>query len=150
MARCSMVRLFIVGALLFSMTTLSAFAAFAPLQAKILNLMNEQRAKEGLPALLRDEKIEAVAVDWSLKMARANALGHRSGLMDALGAEWRIVNENVFYSHPEITAEMVVAGWMKSKGHRANILMPRITHGGVGVAQNSNGAWYVTFDGAGK
>jgi uncharacterized protein YkwD len=43
---------------------------------------------------------------------------------------WSALGENIAGGYP--TADAVVAGWMASPGHRANILSPRFTEMGVG------------------
>jgi uncharacterized protein YkwD len=48
-----------------------------------------------------------------------------------LGGEWLMLAENV--AAGQRTPEAVVAAWMDSPGHRANILEPGLTHLGVGV-----------------
>ena len=53
-----------------------------------------------------------------------------------------MVGENVGYGN--VTPEQMVAMWMASAGHRANLLRPEYTHLGVGAAATATGRWYGT------
>ena len=48
--------------------------------------------------------------------------------------------ENIAVGQPDPAA--VMADWMNSPGHRANILDCSLTHLGVGVAQGDGGPWW--------
>ena len=60
----------------------------------------------------------------------------------------RIVDgrRNVFYRWytPEELAGEVVRAWLDSPGHRDNLLAPRYTHEGIGVAFGEDGMVFVT------
>ena len=53
----------------------------------------------------------------------------------ANGVSYRTAGENI--ASGQQTAEAVVAAWMKSPGHRANILNPHFGHLGVGAVLNT-------------
>jgi uncharacterized protein YkwD len=55
-------------------------------------------------------------------------------------------NGDVFYdwNSQEKIAETTVQGWMKSPGHRKNILTPHWKHEGIGVAIDQNDRIYIT------
>ncbi len=40
----------------------------------------------------------------------------------------------------------MVAIWMASPSHRANILNPRFAHIGIGAVQTTSGVWYAVQD----
>ena len=50
------------------------------------------------------------------------------------------IAENVALGYPD--AETVVAGWMASRGHRANILQRDVVETGIGIARSSAGGVY--------
>ena len=52
--------------------------------------------------------------------------------IDATGYKWRSIRENA--ASGQLSAREVVRGWMKSPGHRANILSDDISEIGVGFA----------------
>ncbi|HSA54929.1 MAG TPA: CAP domain-containing protein [Gemmatimonadaceae bacterium] len=57
--------------------------------------------------------------------------------MAAAGYDWSAVAENVAIDYRD--AAGVVAGWMRSPGHRANILSTTYTEMGAGYATDSRG-----------
>jgi uncharacterized protein YkwD len=61
------------------------------------------------------------------------------------GIPWRAVAENIYrqrgYRDPVARA---VEGWMRSPGHRQNILNPEYTHSGTGVFISGDGTAYYT------
>jgi uncharacterized protein YkwD len=60
----------------------------------------------------------------------------------AVGYQMSAAGENIAEGHP--TAASVVAGWMKSPGHRANMLDTRFTEMGAAIAKSARGrAFYV-------
>ncbi len=84
-------------------------------------------------------------------MASAGFFSHidpgRGALDRRLGAariSWRAAAENIFeqqgHSGPVRTA---VTGWMRSAGHRRNILDARFRESAVGIAVR-RGTWYYT------
>ena len=64
--------------------------------------------------------------------------------MTNAGYVWRTWGENVAYGQADCAA--VIAAWMASAGHRANILNPAFTDIGIAVAIGSNGYKYWTMD----
>ncbi|MFV9506489.1 MAG: CAP domain-containing protein, partial [Oscillochloridaceae bacterium umkhey_bin13] len=53
-----------------------------------------------------------------------------SDRVDATGYQWQMVGENIASGYR--TPQEVVAGWMDSPGHRANILRCEFTEIGIG------------------
>jgi len=60
--------------------------------------------------------------------------------LDAVSYQSAASGENVAEGYPSAAA--VVAGWMTSPGHRANIVSARYTDLGAGLARASNGRVY--------
>jgi uncharacterized protein YkwD len=78
-------------------------------------------------------------------MASSGALAHRPDLGSLLhSCSASRVGENIAYGN--VSADQMVAMWMSSPGHRANILRPEFTHLGVGVARTGSGRVYGTQD----
>ena len=72
----------------------------------------------------------------------------RGGLtrrLNAAGVHWTMCGENIFqaegYDDP---VPVAIDGWMKSSGHRRNILDPNFTHTGVGFMLGPGRVFYVT------
>lgn len=94
---------------------------------KVLDLVNRQRVKVGLPPLKVDLRLVAAARKHAEGMAQGGPFGHvgsnGSQPKDRItleGYRWLHVGENVAAGMP--TAEKVVADWMGSPPHRENIL----------------------------
>lgn len=96
-------------------------------QAQLLALHVAERSQAGLPALRLDPKLTAAAQGHADFMAHADRLGH-SGIGD--GDPWTRIRDQgyAFTAAAENIAEgyqtpaAVMAGWMSSTGHRANIM----------------------------
>jgi uncharacterized protein YkwD len=93
----------------------------------VLELVNDVRADAGCGPLKRDPRLEAAALKHAHSMARDNFFSHegkdgsRVGKrVTAQGYTFQLVGENISAGYP--TAEETMDGWMKSPGHRANIL----------------------------
>jgi uncharacterized protein YkwD len=109
-------------------------------------LTNQRRLWHKLPPLEASPALADVARAHSRDMLARGFFDHvnpeRQGPRDrvaARGLEFSLVAENIYSSRDGSTdaAEMashMVTGWMKNEGHRRNILEPRLTQIGVGVA----------------
>lgn len=114
---------------------------------QVINLVNKERAKEGLSALTYDAEIEKAALvraketEKSFSHTRPDGRHFTTALKDA-GVAFRGAGENIAYGQK--TPEEVMQGWMNSPGHRANIMNKNYTKIGVGYYQNANGVNYWT------
>lgn len=114
--------------------------------ARVLELVNQQRTQRGLRALTLSQELDTAADRYSQDMAVNNYFSHtgRDGSnpgdrIARTGYEGNTWGENIAAGYD--TAEAVVNGWMNSSGHRANILNGNFTHMGLGYAFN-NGSQY--------
>lgn len=108
--------------------------------------INQQRQKHGLPPLKIDTTLSKVARDYSRRMSVEKFFSHydaqgksAADRVRAAGKTYSAVGENLFTSTnaPDPVAASV-QGWMKSKGHRENILNKTFTHTGIGIWKNGN------------
>jgi len=117
------------------------------MEAEILRLVNEYRAKKNLPALQTNPTIAAAARKHSKDMAaRRVGFGHGGfdNRIDKLlhGIKGAYAGaENVAYGSR--SAEAVVKLWINSKGHRKNIL-GKYNLTGIGIARSKDGTLYFT------
>ncbi len=126
-------------------------AALATFAERVIELTNQERARAGLPPLISDASLNAAALGHSRDMADHNFFDHTGsdgssacGRMAAAGYSpiWTC-GENIAAGYT--TPEQVVAAWMNSPGHRANILNPSYHHIGVGYvydADDTYGPYY--------
>lgn len=102
--------------------------------------VNDERRARGLPPLVWHEGLADIARRWSEEMI-ATTYEHSS-------PEFRVHPEFVgsgenIYMGPRSSDELHV-GWMRSDGHRENILNPDYTAIGVGVVCRNDGAMWAT------
>ena len=116
----------------------------APSQiGEVLALVNAERAKHGLAALTEDWELSRVARYKSQDMHDNRYFAHNSPtygtpfrMLRAFGLSYRTAGENIAMGYAAPAA--VVAGWMNSEGHRANILSSAYTKIGVGYVADGH------------
>lgn len=117
------------------------------LATEILVYVNQYRVRHGLSKLTMNPVLTEEATHHSRDMARhLTPFGHQgfSQRMSHLHAQIPASTtgaENVAYNYK--TAKIVVDGWMKSPGHRQNIL-GHYSMTGIGIARDSEGKLYYT------
>ncbi|MCC6766376.1 MAG: CAP domain-containing protein [Deltaproteobacteria bacterium] len=115
----------------------------------VVTRVNEARRRAGLPGLGSDANLARIAAARSAGMAFEKRLSH-SGWEHALrraGLRDDQIGENVAYNYAD--PEAVMAGWMRSPGHRANILRPAFKRIGIGCVIDERGHRWWTQDFAG-
>ncbi|MGM1060371.1 CAP domain-containing protein [Saccharothrix sp. Mg75] len=113
---------------------------------RVVSLVNLERSRRGLPRLVADERLRRSARRHSGDMARRRVLAHQlAGEPDPFE---RMLSEG--YEEPggenvafgQESAVQVVAAWMRSRHHRANILFPDFARIGVGLVLDAAGHWW--------
>jgi uncharacterized protein YkwD len=118
------------------------------LQTEINKLTNVQRVKNGCSALTVDAQLTTAARGHSGWMAQTGNFSHTGKGGSNFVARSKAAGytrpsaENIAYGYR--TASAVVDGWMKSPGHRANILNCKSKTVGVGVVYAASGTPYYT------
>ncbi|MDT0185719.1 CAP domain-containing protein [Microbacterium oleivorans] len=112
----------------------------AAVQKRVLADVNAARKAKGKKPLTLNASMSKVAVAWSTKQAAANRMSHNPKYSSQIPAGWTRAAENVAFGY---TPAKVTPAWMKSTGHRANILgsYNRI---GIGVACSKRGLPFYT------
>ena len=115
----------------------------ADIEQQVLDLVNKERAANGLKALQMDWQVARVAEHKSQDMAAKNYFDHTSptygspfDMLKSYGISYKSAGENI--AKGQKSAQEVVTAWMNSSGHRANILNSSYTHMGVGYVSNGN------------
>jgi uncharacterized protein YkwD len=123
--------------------------AFGASESQIFDLINSERRRRGLPALVYNQQLDQMAKIQAGQMASFQKMAHvlpgaeMPTLADRahrVGYAYGHIAENVALGYP--SAEAVVEGWMTSKGHRENILDRDVVETGLGVARSSAGGLY--------
>jgi uncharacterized protein YkwD len=112
----------------------------------VLCLVNRERARAGVAPLVVDRQLQAAAQGHSADMVRHDYFEHvspqgqtpvdriRSTGYIARAKAGFAVGENIAWGTESLaTPQEIVASWMASAGHRANILDPVYRETGVGM-----------------
>jgi uncharacterized protein YkwD len=110
------------------------------LLAQVLALTNAERQVAGLEPLVANPDLAQAAQSYANVLASGDCFNHTCGSQPALSdrinatgyTNWNALGENIAGGY--VTPEQVVAGWMASPGHRANILNSHYTEIGLGYA----------------
>ena len=121
-------------------------------QVEMLNDVNGQRAGAGLGALTLCPRLDLAAAGHSDDQAATNRLSHVGSNGSGLGQRanaagylgWTTLGENI--GEGFTTVDSVMAAWMDSPDHRANILGAAFTNVGFGESTSSSGLWFWTQD----
>lgn len=116
---------------------------------QIVNLVNEERAKEGLAPLTLDTNVSAAAqvraqeIVTSFSHTRPDGTSFSTALKEQ-NISYRRAGENIAWGQK--SPEAVMDAWMNSSGHRANIMNSNFTTIGVGYYQvNGVNYWCQLF-----
>ncbi len=119
------------------------------IEHQVIQLVNQERAKNGLKALRPNWELSRVARHKSQDMRDKHYFSHTSptygspfDMMKAYRIGYSYAGENIAMG--QTTAWQVMQGWMNSTGHRQNILNPNFTEIGVGYAEGGTGKYYWT------
>ncbi|MEV7416665.1 CAP domain-containing protein [Streptomyces sp. NPDC089919] len=117
--------------------------------ARVVTLVNRERAKVGCRALKVNTKLTKAAQNHSKDQAVHHRMSHTGSdgsnpgqRITRAGYRWRAYGENVAYGYS--TPTKVMNAWMHSPGHKANILNCSFKEIGVGVS-GSNHYWTQDF-----
>jgi uncharacterized YkwD family protein/spore coat assembly protein SafA len=118
-------------------------------EAQVVQLVNQERAKQGLSPLTHNWELSRVARTKSMDMRDRGYFSHTSptygspfDMMKSFRINYRSAGENI--AQGQSTPQAVVQAWMNSPGHRANILSTKYTQIGVGYASGGSGRHYWT------
>jgi hypothetical protein len=122
-------------------------------EKQIVEFVNSQRLAHGRSRLESDSMLGRAARAHSQAMARISFFSHRSPVQGleqcddrvrAAGGSFEAVGENIAALAQSATAADFVQGWIKSPGHRRNLLDADWKSTGVGIARASDGKVYAT------
>ena len=114
----------------------------------VVQLTNSYRAQIGLPPLRVSMQLERVAQSHGEDMVRNDFFSHWGSdgsdigdraLRDGYG--YCVIAENIAQGHR--SANSVAKGWMKSAGHRRNMLDRSVTE--IGVTRSRQNTWVMVL-----
>lgn len=116
---------------------------------QVLALVNQERSRNGCQPVTLNPRLTEAAQRHSEDQAEHGRMSHTGSdgstfrERAARAGYEHAIAENVAYGYP--TADAVMAGWMSSPGHRANILNCAARAMGLGVATARDGSRYWTL-----
>ncbi len=132
--------------LIFFCLFLTSNYVYADFESEVIDLVNAERAAQGLHPLNADHNLATAARDHSEDMGLQGYFSHTSldgrtvpDRITATGYAYNTYGENIAAGYQ--TPEAVIDGWMLSSGHRANILNPNFCDIGVGYAYLANSTY---------
>lgn len=121
--------------------------------AQVIALVNSERAAAGCGPLKEDAQLRTAAQGHSDDMAKRDFFSHTNPdgadpgkRTAAAGYRWSTYGENIAMGQQ--TPQQVMDAWMKSQGHRENILNCSFKDIGVGIHQGAGGPWWTQNFGA--
>ncbi|MBT2477685.1 sigma-70 family RNA polymerase sigma factor [Streptomyces sp. ISL-94] len=120
---------------------------------QVVALVNAERAAAGCGPLQEDAQLRTAAQRHSDDMVNRDFFSHTNPdgadpgrRTTAAGYKWSTYGENI--AKGQQTPQSVMDSWMKSPGHRANILNCSFKDIGVGIHQGAGGPWWTQNFGA--
>jgi hypothetical protein len=111
-------------------------------QARVIELTNQERAKNGLGPVKENSMLDAAAAAKAQNMFEENYWAHYSpsgkdpwGFIQRAGYHFSYAGENLARNFN--TSEEVVQAWMDSPSHRANLLGNKYQDIGIAVAEGT-------------
>ncbi len=123
--------------------------------SQVFELTNLERAAAGVGRLLLSPELTQAAQKYAEVLAGGDCFGHACGPQADLRSrvehsgytDWMRIGENI--AAGQRSSEEVMAAWMASPGHRANILNPAFREIGIGVVNRGRfGIYWVQIFGA--
>ena len=127
----------------------AASSAYTASVSRIFELINVERRRRGLRALVFNAQLDQMARIQATNMAYFQKMAHvipqaqlpaLSDRASSVGYFYAEVAENIALGYQ--SPEAVVQGWMNSPGHRANILNPGVVETGIAIARSAAGGLY--------
>ena len=124
-------------------------SAYGRTEARIFDLINDERRHQGLRPLVFNAQLNQMAKIQAQNMAYFQKMAHvlpnatlptLNDRAHYVGYTYGRIAENVALGYPN--ADMVVEGWMNSRGHRQNILDGGVVETGIAVARSVTGGLY--------
>ena len=135
-------------------TTSVSNTGSATAEKTAFDLLNADRASNGLQPLKLNSQLTVLGEDYAQDMINRNFFAHTNpegqspfDRMKQAGISYSTAGENIAINNNVTTAEQA---FMNSPGHKANILNTSYTEVGIGVRYDTNGSAHVVQEFIGK
>jgi uncharacterized protein YkwD len=113
-------------------------------EAGLVNYINGARRKAGLKHVIVTSGTTDVARRWARQMTKTKTLKHNPNFATQVrnsgSPKWTRVTENVGYASA-CNVKQLFDAYMKSPGHRKNILDPKVRYIGIGSVDRTDPKW---------
>jgi uncharacterized protein YkwD len=113
-------------------------------EAGLVNYINSARRKAGLKPVIVTSGTTDVARRWARQMSNSKTLKHNPNfatqVRNAGSPKWTRVTENVGYASA-CNVKQLFDAYMKSPGHRKNIMDPKVRYLGIGSVDRKDPKW---------
>jgi uncharacterized protein YkwD len=119
----------------------------------VFNATNTYRKAQGMPELQADQRLITIARLRSQDMAKRNYFAHTTpdgsdvfAILRTRRIPFVAAGENLARNNYEMkkAPDVAMNGWIKSPGHRTNLLHPAFGRIGIGLAVAKDGKKYIT------
>jgi len=100
-------------------------------EQSLLDAINDARETYHVQPLVRDARLDRWAREHSDEMIKQRYFGHSAHLERLPG---QVVGENLAWCSSWLRIHAIIAAWLASPEHRANLLRPGFHRVGIGVA----------------
>jgi uncharacterized protein YkwD len=135
---------------MFALTALLTFVAIAPASAvssrsyesQVVDRTNHHRSDHHKAKVKTQTCVDRWAESQAKWMAETKTLQHRPGRLQKVLKDCKLTgaSENIAYGYS--SGNKTVNAWMRSSGHRKNVLSGTMRYVGVGAVKK-NGVWWV-------
>jgi uncharacterized protein YkwD len=108
----------------------------------VITWTNAKRADNKLVAVASQSCVDGYAEKQATWLAGHRKLEHQNLKTILKACKLTSVSENIAYGYS--SGKDVVGAWMRSPGHKANLLSSKMRLIGVGAVQDKNGVWWVS------
>lgn len=112
------------------------------LARELYDRVNDERRARGLAAVAWSDELAGLAEDWSEEMIASGQFRHSPDTHRRSPRFRGGTGENIAMG--QLSAGELHVGWMRSDGHRANLLYPHWEALGIGVVCRHDGALWAT------
>ena len=141
----------LLATVLIALGVLFSSGAYASNQA-VVHAVNAIRAAHGVPPLKLHPQLQAATNQQSVVMAKTGKMAHTAARGYDFSSRLKMVGyrgaaaENIARGQKSLRS--VLSGWMNSRGHRRNMLNPRMRYFGLAVVQGKGRNYWAMVLGA--
>ncbi len=134
-------------ALLVLLSFASCGSGAKPYETEMLNAVNEERAKNGLPELTLNGELCENALVRAQEISSQDGISHvrpdGSGCFTVLTVDYSAAGENL--AKGQKSPEEAVEEWMESEAHRENILSDKFSQVGFAHCESGGIEYWVSL-----